>query len=242
VQARARKDRSWAEQLLARRPIGVIITHSHFTPEQHSQLAASGIPLVAVDPTGQPHPALPSVAAANWSGAVAATQHLLELGHRRIGIISGPTDHLCSRERLDACRAAMETAGVTVDPQLVRTGQFNFDDGLALGHQLLSLPHRPTAVLCGNDLQALGVYEAARQTGLRIPQDLSVVGFDGIESTRRCGPPMTTVRQPFREIGAAAASLLLALIAGQAPAETRIELPTTLVVRASTAPPPRVRL
>jgi LacI family xylobiose transport system transcriptional regulator len=238
VLASATKDRSWAEQLLARRPVGVITAHSRFTVEQHAQLAASGIPLVAVDPTGQPHDAVPSVAATNWSGAVTATRHLLELGHRRIGVIGGSVDSLCARERLEACRAAMETAGVPVDPQLVRTGRFWFDDGLALGGELLSLPHRPTAVLCGNDLQAFGVYEAARQTGLRIPQDLSVVGFDGITATLWCGPPLTTVCQPFREIGAAAADLLLALIAGEQPAQTRIELPTTLAVRASTAPPP----
>jgi LacI family transcriptional regulator, xylobiose transport system transcriptional regulator len=237
VLASAAKDRSWAAHVLARRPVGVITAHSQFTAEQHAQLAASGIPLVAVDPSGQPNHGVPSVAAANWSGAVAATQHLLELGHRRIGVIGGPSASLCARERLEACRAALEMAGVPADPGLVRTGEFWFDDGLALGRDLLSLPDRPTAVLCGNDLQAFGVFEAARQAGLRIPQDLSVVGFDGIASGMWCGPPLTTVRQPFREIGAAAAGLLLALIAGQTPAQTRIELPTTLVVRASTAPP-----
>jgi LacI family transcriptional regulator, xylobiose transport system transcriptional regulator len=230
-------NRSWADQLLARRPIGVITAHSRFTVEQHAQLAASGIPLVAVDPTGEARHPVPSVAASNWSGAVAATRHLLDLGHRRIGVIGGPAEWLCSRERLEACRAAMETMGVPLDPRLVRTGRFWFDDGLTLGGELLALPDRPTAVLCGDDLQALGVYEAARQAGLRIPHDLSVVGFDNIANTLWCGPPMTTVCQPFREIGAAAATLLLRLIAGEEPARTRIELSTTLVIRASTAPP-----
>lgn len=230
-------ERSWAEQLLARRPAGVITAHSHFTPEQHAQLAASHIPLVAVDPTGEPHDAVPSVAASNWSGAVSATRHLLGLGHRRIGVIGGPADSLCARERVEACRAALEMAGFPLDPRLVRTGRFWFDDGLEFGRELLARPDRPTALLCGNDLQALGVYEAARLAGLRIPEDLSVVGFDGVTATLWCGPPMTTVCQPFREIGAAAARLLLALIAGEQPAQTRIELATTLAVRASTAPP-----
>jgi LacI family xylobiose transport system transcriptional regulator len=230
-------DRSWAERLLARRPVGVIATHSYFTPDQHAQLAASGIPLVAVDPSGQPHDLIPTVAATNWSGAVAATRHLLDLSHRRIGLISGPRDSLLARERLEACRAAMETAGLTLDTALVRTGRFRFDDGLALGRELLAMPDRPTAVLCGDDLQALGVYEAARQIGLSIPHDLSVIGFDDIEPTGWCGPPMTTVRQPSREIGAAAAKLLLSLAAGETVARTRIELPTTLVIRESTAPP-----
>jgi LacI family transcriptional regulator, xylobiose transport system transcriptional regulator len=232
------KDRSWVEQLLARRPVGVIAAHSDVTPEHHAQLAASGIALVALDPTGQPQHETPSVGATNWSGAVAATRHLLGLGHRRIGVIGGPGTHLCERERLEACRAAMETAGVPLDPRLVRTGRFFFEDGLALARDLLTLPDPPTAVLCGNDLQALGVYEAARQVGFRIPDDLSVVGFDGIDASNWCGPPLTTVRQPFREMGAAAARLLLTIVAGLAPAQTRVELSTTLVVRGSTAPPP----
>ncbi len=230
--------RSWCERLLARRPAGVIIVHSLFTAEQHARLAASGIPLVAADPNGQPQQPVPSVGAANWSGAVAATRHVLDLGHRRIGVVGGPGGSLYARERLEACRAALEIAGVPLEPRLIGTGDFTFEDGLALGRELLSVPDRPTAVLCGNDLQALGVYEAARQLGWRIPQDLSVVGFDGIDAGTWCGPPLTTVRQPFRDIGAAAASVLLALIAGEAPAQTRIELPTTLVVRASTAPAP----
>ena len=237
VLACAWPDRSWTDYLLARRPIGVIATHPHFTSDQLAQLSASRIPLVALDPTGQPDHEMASVGAANWSGAVAATRHLLNLGHRRIGVIGGPDSFLCARERLEACRAAMETAGVPVDPRLVRTGRFFFEDGLTLGGELLGRSDRPTAVLCGNDLQTLGVYEAARLAGLRIPDDVSVVGFDGVGVTNWCGPPMTTVRQPFREMGAAAASLLLTLVAGQTPAHTRIELPTTLVVRGSTAPP-----
>ena len=231
-------ERSWSERLLARRPAGVIIVHSLFTAEQHARLAASGIPLVAADPNGQPHHPVPSVRAANWSGAVAATRHLLDLGHRRIGVLGGPGGSLYARERLEACRAALEIAGVPSAARLVRTGEFSFEDGVVLGLELLGQPDPPTAILCGNDLQALGVYEAARRLGLRIPHDLSVVGFDGIDPGNWCGPPLTTVRQPFRDIGAAAANLLLALIAGRVPAHTRIELPTTLVVRGSTAPPP----
>ncbi len=237
VSAGASTDRSWYERLLARRPTGVIIVHSHFTAEQHAQLAASAIPLVALDPTGQPPYEVPSVAATNWSGAVAATRHLLELGHRHIGVISGPGESLRARERLEACRAAMETAGMPVDARMVRSGQFNYEDGLVLGRELLRQPDPPTAVMCGNDLQALGVYEAARELGLRIPHDLSVVGFDGLQTGNWSGPPLTTVCQPFRDIGAAAAELLLTLVAGRAPAQTRIELPTTLMVRGSTAGP-----
>ena len=234
---RASADRPWVEQLLARRPTGVITVSSACTPRQHAQLAASAIPLVALDPTGEPQHSIPSVGATNWNGGIAATRHLLGLGHRRIAVITGPTGYLCAKARLDGCRAAMESAGVPLDDQLVRTGLFVFESGRDLGRELLALPRPPTAVVCGNDLQALGVYEAARQAGLRIPEQLSVVGFDDMEFTRWCGPPLTTVRQPFQEMGTAAADLVLTLAAGLTPPQTRIELATSLVVRASTGPP-----
>jgi LacI family xylobiose transport system transcriptional regulator len=229
--------RSWSEQLLARRPLGVITVHSRFTPEQHGQLAVSGIPLVALDPMGEPAHATPSVGATNWNGGVTAARHLLELGHRRIAVISGPVDFLCARARLEACRATLDTAGAPLDNRLIRSGHFLADDGLRMAKELLALPDRPTGILCGNDLQALGVYEAARQAGLRIPQDLSVVGFDDIPLAGWCPPPLTTVRQPFTEMGRTAAHTILSLAAGQAPASNRVELGTALVVRASTAQP-----
>jgi LacI family xylobiose transport system transcriptional regulator len=171
-------------------------------------------------------------------GARLAVRHLLELGHRRIAVLSGPADRRCARARLDGARAAMAAAGTPLDEALVRVGPwFAFEDGVINGQELLRLPDRPTAVVCGNDLQALGVYEAARQAGLRIPDDLSVVGFDDITNSRWCGPAMTTVRQPLVAMGAAAAELALTLAAGQAPAQPRVELATTLMVRDSTAPP-----
>jgi LacI family transcriptional regulator, xylobiose transport system transcriptional regulator len=229
---------SWADQLLARRPTGVIAVASGFTAKHHAQLAASAIPLVALDPTGEPLHSTASVGAANWNGGIAAARHVLELGHRRVAIVSGPAEYLCARARLDAARAALEAAGAPVGAASVRSGRFVFEDGLRLGAELLGVRPRPTAIICGNDLQALGVYEAARRAGLAIPGDLSVVGFDDIEYTRWCGPPMTSVRQPFADMGAAAAELVLDLAAGREPPHLRVELPTTLVVRDSTAPPP----
>lgn len=239
VRGRTTPGRSWAEQLLARRPTGVIAVYAAFTPQQHAQLAASAIPLVALDPTGEPLHSTPSVGATNWSGGIAATRHLLGLGHRRIAVISGPPKYLSARARLEGCRAAMDAAGVPLEERLVRSGRFFFEDGRDLGRDLLSLPDPPTAILCGNDLQALGVYAAAGQLGVHIPREVSVVGFDDIEPTRWCYPPMTTVRQPLVEMGAAAATMVLTLAAGETLAQTRIELATTLVVRDSTAPPAR---
>jgi LacI family transcriptional regulator, xylobiose transport system transcriptional regulator len=231
--------RSWSEQLLSRRPLGVITVHSRFALERHEQLAVSGIPLVAVDAMGEPDQAIPSVGATNWSGGVTAARHVIELGHRRIGVVSGPVVLLAARARLDACRAALDAVGCPLDEKLVRSGHFSPEDGLQMAAELLALPDPPTALLCGNDLQALGAYEAARRAGLRIPQDLSIVGFDDISSSRYAAPPLTTVRQPFEQMGETAATMLLTLAAGKTPPQMRFELATTLVVRGSTAPPGR---
>jgi LacI family transcriptional regulator, xylobiose transport system transcriptional regulator len=233
--------RRWAQDLLTRRPTGVILVHMGFTPEQHGLLSASGIPLVVLDPTSEPLYPVPSVSAANRHGGIAAAQHLLDIGHRRIAVITGPLERLCAKARLDGVRTAMEAAGVPLDKRLVRAGMwFSFEDGFSHARDLLRLGDPPTAVLCGNDLQAFGVYEAARLAGARIPDDLAVVGFDDVSYARWCGPPMTTVRQPAAEMGATAARLVLALAAGGTLIQTHVELATTLVVRASTAAP-RVR-
>jgi len=216
--------------------------HLSFPTEHRALMAASSIPMVALDPSGEPDHPVPSVAATDWNGAIAAARHLLTLGHRRIAVITGPTERLCARARLDGTRAALEAAGVPLDERLVRNGPwFAFEDGLNHGRELLRLTDRPTAILCGNDLQAFGVYEAARQLGMRVPADVSVVGFDDISPTGWCGPPMTTVRQPLTEMGATAATLVLAIATGQPLTQTRVELATTLIVRDSTAPPPDLR-
>ena len=230
---------AWTEQVLARRPTGVIAVFSELTVAQQSQLASRGIPLVVLDPTGEPMHETPSIGATNWSGGLAATRHLLELGHRRIAMLSGPVQWPCCRARLDGFRSAMEMAGAPVDPDLVRVSTLYVEGGLRDGAALLRLPDPPTAIFTANDLQAHGVYEAARQAGVRIPQDLSVIGFDDLPFTRWAGPPMTTVRQPLVEMGAAAAEMVVRIATGEQPRYTRVELATELVVRQSTAPPNR---
>ncbi|GLX09552.1 LacI family DNA-binding transcriptional regulator [Microbispora sp. NBRC 16548] len=239
MQGRLTPGRAWTEQVLARRPTGVVAVFSELTVQQQSQLATRSIPLVVLDPTGEPLHETPSVGATNWSGGMAATRHLLDLGHRRIAMLSGPTQWPCCRARLDGYRAAMDAAGVPVDPELVRVSTLYVEGGLRDGAELLRLPDPPTAVFTANDLQALGVYEAARRAGLRIPEDLSVVGFDDLSFTQWAGPPMTTVRQPLVQMGAAAARMVLALADGEPLEQHRVELATTLVVRESTAPAQR---
>jgi LacI family xylobiose transport system transcriptional regulator len=204
-----------------------------------TQLQTRGIPYVVVDPTGEPVHDTPSVGATNWSGGLAATRHLLGLGHRRIGLITGPVEILCSRARLDGYRAAMDEAGVPIDPALIRNGRFHVQEGVEHGRALLRLPDPPTAIFAGNDLQAFGVYQAAREARLHIPEELSVVGFDDLPVAEWVGPPLTTVRQPLAQMAVTAARLVLAMARGEQPSQTRLELATELIVRDSTAPPRR---
>src|SRR6478609_2966145 len=229
--------RGWIEGVVARHPTGVIAVFSDLSESMRQQLAARGIPYVVVDPTGEPLHDTPSVGATNWNGGLTATRHLLALGHRRIAVVGGPADVLCSRARIDGYRAAMDEANVTVDPTLISHGLFHVDEGINRGRALLRLPDRPTAIFTGNDLQALGVYQAAREARLHIPEDLSVVGFDDLPVARWVGPPLTTVRQPLVEMAVAAAELVLEMANGDAPSQARLELATELVVRESTAPP-----
>jgi LacI family transcriptional regulator, xylobiose transport system transcriptional regulator len=232
--------RDWAQDLLTRRPAGLVAVHMGAMPERHGMLHASGIPIVVVDPTSEPLESVPSVAAANRWGGTAAARHLLDLGHRRIAVIGGPPHQLCSRARLDGVRSALGAAQVPLNNNLVRHGMwFSFEDGFSHGRELLRLPEPPTAVLCGNDLQAFGVFEAARQAGLQVPQDLSVVGFDDISYACWSGPQLTTVRQPFAEMGATAAEIVIALSAGEPIRQSHVELAVQLIVRDSTAAPSR---
>lgn len=237
MQGRRTPGRSWIEGVLARRPTGVIAVFSDLSATMREQLRSRGIPLVILDPAGEPLHETPSIGATNWNGGLAATRHLLGLGHRRIAVIGGPERILCSRARMDGFRAAMDAAGVPIDPELTSHGPFQAAEGVRRGRALLRRPNPPTAIIAGNDLQALGVYQAAREARLHIPEDLSVVGFDDLPVAQWVGPPLTTVRQPLIEMAVAAAELVLTLARGEQPVLTRVELATELVVRESTAPP-----
>jgi LacI family transcriptional regulator len=229
---------SWTSALASHDTSGVLLVTSELTAGQLRELRDADIPLVVIDPVNLPEPDLPSVGCTNWAGGMAATDHLIGRGHRRIGAIGGPPDYLCSRARLDGYRSALERAGLDYDPALVRPGDFYYEGGFVHGGELLDLADPPTAIFAGSDQQALGVYEAARQRGLRIPQDLSVVGFDDLPVVRWLSPPLTTVRQPLAEMGRAAADMLGTLIEGLPLPSKRVELTTELIVRESTAPAP----
>ncbi|MEV0643923.1 LacI family DNA-binding transcriptional regulator [Phytomonospora sp. NPDC050363] len=234
MQGRLTPEKAWTEQILARRPTGVVAVFSELTVAQQSRLATQEIPLVVVDPTGEPLHETPSVGATNWTGGLSATRHLLGLGHRRIAAVGGPVRWPCCRARLDGHRAAMDAAGVPAE--LIREEVLYVEGGLRAARELLALPEPPSAIVCANDLQAMGVYRAAREAGVRVPEELSVVGFDDLDFAAWAGPPLTTVRQPLFRMGATAVDLVAELAAGRRPEEHRVELGTTLVVRESTGP------
>ncbi|WP_043441762.1 LacI family DNA-binding transcriptional regulator [Arthrobacter sp. L77] len=225
--------RKWLDTLGARASDGAILVTTDLDSFLHAELQRLNLPLVVVDPAGVPDLEVPTIGATNWTGAVTATEHLLQHNHRRIGFVAGRPGLWCSRERLDGYRAGLDAAGIAVDPELIIGGDFDYASGFSAGTELLARTDRPTAIFAASDQMALGVYEAARQQGLRIPDDLSVIGFDDLPEAGWASPPLTTVRQPLSEMGSLAARTLVRLIRGEAVESPRIELSTRLVQRAS---------
>src|SRR5213079_705799 len=180
---------------------------------------------------------IPSVSAAHTSGADQAMQHLLRLGHRRIGAITGPRSWVATEDRRRGYHAALAAAGVLPDPALEVEADFEILGGRRAAEALLDLAEPPTAIFAFNDNHAIGALQAARARGLRVPEDLSVVGFDDVEHATIVTPRLTTVRQPLAEMGRTAVSLLMRLLEGQRFETLHVELATRLVVRDSTRAP-----
>jgi LacI family transcriptional regulator, galactose operon repressor len=236
VHSQATSERRWWQNVQARASDGVILVTSHLNPRLQAELRRH-LPTVVVDPAGVPSVDLPTIGATNWAGGLSATEHLVGLGHRRIGVISGPPRLQCSQARLDGYRTGLDAADIDVDDDLIYQGDFYHESGFAGGNKLLALDDRPTAIFASSDQMAFGVYESARQHGLRVPADLSIVGFDDLPEARWSSPPITTVRQPLAEMGMLAARTVLRIVRGEAIETMRLELATQLVVRESTAAP-----
>lgn len=227
----------WVEGVMARRPAGVVLVFSDLPLEYRQQLESRSIPFAIIDPAGDPAPDVPSVGSANWAGGMMATRHLIELGHRRIAAISGPEDMMCSLARIDGYSSALNAAGIPLDRSLIRYGDFQVDGGRAHALELLQMKDRPSAIFAGSDLQALGVLDAARQLGVSVPDQLSIVGYDDLQVARWSSPALTTVHQPLIEMAEEAARMVLRLREGERPQNLRLDLATSLVVRQSTAGP-----
>jgi DNA-binding LacI/PurR family transcriptional regulator len=223
------------DETVGRRP-QCVLSVSQLSERERDQLRAKGIPFVVFDPNEELPDDVPFVGATNWRGGHAATRHLVDLGHRRIAMITGP-DHPFCRARQGGYSSALVEAGLPVDPDLVVKTFLTREHGCEAALDLLSRSDRPTAVFTANDMQALGVYQAARKLGLSIPEDLSVVGFDDVPAVAWADPPLTTVHQPLADMAVAATELALALGRGEDVPQVGVEIATTLTIRESTAPP-----
>jgi LacI family transcriptional regulator len=237
--AGVRRPATWARELATAGRQAAIVVTSELGAADLTALTRARVPVVVIDPINLPSTRVTSVGSTNFAGGLAATQHLLDLGHRQIAYLGGPATAVCNQARMHGYRGAMEAGGAPVPHAYVRTGRFSYEHGIAGGAALLDLPQPPTAVFAGSDETALGVIEAARTRGLRIPEHLSVVGFDDTPIARLAAPPLTTVRQPLREMGAVAVRTALRLAAGERAYSHHVELATELVVRQSTTHPPR---
>lgn len=197
---------------------------------------AAEVPVVAVDPhTGGVD--IPTVEADSFGGAQQAVRYLVGLGHRRIGFIAGRPDLRSAAARDAGYRAALSEAGIPFDPALVGIGRYEEDVARDAAQSMLSLADRPTAIFAANDLSALSIIAVAREAGLSVPRDLSVVGFDDVPEAAQADPGLTTVRQPMQHIGEVAARLVIALMNGETPEAMHYRLATRLVERGTTAPP-----
>lgn len=179
-----------------------------------------------------------SVAGVDRTAAALAAQHLRELGHERIAVVSGPATFLSSRERDAGFADALAGSGAPLDPALVVTGDYTFASGLTAARQLLDAAPRPTAIFCANDEMAVGVLQAAQRAGLDVPADLTVLGFDDFSIATHVRPNLTTIRIPTRQMGRVAAVRLLAAVRGHADDVRDLGCPQPeLVLRETTAPP-----
>lgn len=228
---------TWIDAVMRRQPIGVILVFSTLSDKEKRQLRTRNIPFVIVDPAGDPDPDMPTIGSANWDGGGEAVRHLLSLGHRRIGTICGPPQLRNARARLAGYKSALEAAGISPDPELIVEGDFSTDAGFRGASTLMDLPNPPTAIFAQSDLEALGAYRAIQSRGLRIPEDVSVIGYDDLPMAELAYPALTTIRQPLLEIASTATRLILRLRNTEPPLNVRTELATTLVARESTAPP-----
>lgn len=197
-------------------------------------LAAINIPVITIDHRGK-HAEFPSIATDSYEGGRIAVRHLAELGHERIAFIAGDERLASAKDRRRAYMETMAQLGLKRDPALIVSGDFIQMGGFVATQKLLALKRPPTAIFAANDMSAFGAIAAIREVGLKIPEDISVIGFDDIPAAAQVYPALTTIRQPIHQMGRSAVNTLLALIAGIEPASPQVSLPTELVVRASTA-------
>jgi LacI family repressor for deo operon, udp, cdd, tsx, nupC, and nupG len=231
------REQRYASMLKSKEADGLIFL-GHRLPEAAASLALAAVPRCAPIVNGcefNPRLGVPSVHIDNARAAADALTLLYDLGHQRIGIVTGPLVSPLSRDRLRGASSVARKRGAS--ELAVVDGDFSIESGAAAAKRLLSTPARPTAIFCFNDEMAMGVLEYARQQGLSVPRQLSVIGFDDIRFARYAVPALTTIAQPMRALGEGTVRLLLAILADDLVTPTSVTLPHSLEIRGSTAPP-----
>src|SRR5688572_14689355 len=198
-------------------------------------LLHQGMPVVMID-RDVPNVEVDAVLTDHQLGGVLATRHLLELGHKRIACIAGPSSITPSAERITGYRKALEQAGLSYDENLVIRGDYHPQSGMEITHSILKMKPRPTAIFALNDLMALGALRAAAEADYSVPGGLAVVGYDNLELARFTNPPLTTIAQPKKEIGVQAVNLLVDRMSRKSRPPSRLVLPPELIIRRSTQP------
>jgi len=230
------KEASYVANMVQGMVDGLLLVLPRNIADYTDTLTRQNFPFVVIDHQGSGDPC-PSVGATNWQGGYNATEYLIKQGHKRIGFITGSIDLGCSQDRLKGYRSALRTHHIPEMPELVYEGDFNQPDGYAGASTLLELPTPPTAIFASNDVMAMGVMDAVRNRNLRIPDDISIVGFDDIPQSAMINPSLTTVQQPLEQMGRVATQMLLGILKNPKKDVGRIELPTELIVRSSTSVP-----
>jgi LacI family transcriptional regulator len=225
--------RQFATHVSAKSFDGLLVIEPENTLDYIAELHERGLPVVLIDDRGH-QPRFPSVATTNREGGEAAARHLMSIGRKRPLIITGIDAFGCTQERLEGFNAVYDEAGIPLDKALVIEGDFTFDGGRHAVKQTIAAGIEFDAIFAHNDLSAVGAMQAAREAGHRVPDDIVVVGFDDVPAAAHADPPLTTVRQPLRQMGAAAARMLLAHFAGAPMPQEPTVIPTSLVIRGST--------
>jgi DNA-binding LacI/PurR family transcriptional regulator len=226
----------WLEACESAGSLGLVLVISMMSDLDQQRVRDQHVPVVLLDPLAEPMAGVSSIGVTNWQGGHDAVRHLIDLGHTRIGAISGRPHSPAGAARMHGYRAALHEAAIEYDRELVRTTDFDYDESIEASLELLGLDEPPTAIFATSDSQALGTLEAARRLGVVVPDMLSVISFDDTTAAATASPPLTAIRQPYDELGQAAIRVLMDLSAGVTVPD-RVELATTLSLRQSTAPP-----
>ena len=235
------KEARYVDLVCAGQADGVLLLCGHVMRSPDRDLRDARVPLVAACEY-IPGEKFPQITIDNVDTAREAVGHLIKLGHTSIAYLSGPKSNILEQQRLEGYRQALREAGIAADAGLILRGDFTFRAGVEAGRALLALEPvaRPTALFAANDEMAIGLIKTVHTAGLQIPDDLSVVGFDGIAYADYCEPTLTTIVQPRRDLGATAAAELISLMTKGSPGPRKdIKLPATLMLRDSTRPPRR---